>query len=114
MAGVRNMVRQHVFIFEQLEVVEAMWTFISHRMSNGKELCAKLEWADNDLAIAQKVVAEGAEALKLAEGKKEMIDTEADKLRKEGKVLEAKLKKVEQENVELKKEMKELRTRLVA
>lgn len=69
---------------------------------------------ENDLAAAQKVAAEGVEALKLAEGKKEAIDTKADKIRKEGKVPEAKLKKVEQENVELKKEMEELWTRLVA
>lgn len=57
------MVRQHTLLFEQLEVAEAMRAFISHRMSEGKELHARLERAKNDLVAAQKAAAEGAEAL---------------------------------------------------
>ncbi|RVW84079.1 hypothetical protein CK203_040544 [Vitis vinifera] len=41
--GVRNIVRQRALLFERLEVVEAMWTFISHRMSSGEKLHAILE-----------------------------------------------------------------------
>lgn len=108
MIGVRNMVRQRVLLFLALEVVEAMRTFISHRMSSGEELRAKLERAENDLVATQKVAVEGAETLKLVEGEKEAIFTEGNKLREEGRVVEAKLKKVEQENAELKKKMEEL------
>ncbi|RVW24097.1 hypothetical protein CK203_091336 [Vitis vinifera] len=41
------------------------------------------------------VATEGAEALKLDDGKKEAIYTKADKLRKEGRPAEVKLKEVE-------------------
>lgn len=44
--------RQRALLFERLEVVEAMWTFISHRMSSGKKLHAKLERVESDLAAA--------------------------------------------------------------
>ena len=57
---------------------------------------------------------EGAEALKLVEGEKETICTKVDKLREEGRIVEAKLKKAEQENAQLKKEMEKLRDGLVA
>ena len=62
-AEVRNMVRQCAILFEQLEVAEAMRTFISHRMSSNEELRVKLERVESDLAAAQKAVAELAEAL---------------------------------------------------
>lgn len=41
---------------------------------------------------------ERAKALKLAEGEKETIHIEVDKLREEGRIAEAKLKEAEQEN----------------
>ena len=75
------MVCQHALLFEWLEIVKAMGTFISHRMSSSEELCAKLERVESDLAVTQKVVVEGAEALKLVDGKKEMARAEANKLR---------------------------------
>lgn len=55
-------------------------------MSNGEELGARLEWAESNLTAAQKVATEGAKTLKLFEGEKETILTEADKLREKGKV----------------------------
>ncbi|RVW91808.1 hypothetical protein CK203_045906 [Vitis vinifera] len=79
-----NMVRQRALLFEWLEVAKAMWTFISHRMSIGEELRAKLERAESNLVVAQKAAMDGAEALKLAEEKKEAIRTKVDKLREEG------------------------------
>ena len=89
------MVRQRALLFEWLEVAKAMWTFISHRMSIGEELRAKLERAESNLVVAQKAAMDGAEALKLAEEKKEAIRTKVDKLREEGRVVKAKLKKAE-------------------
>ncbi|KAJ9687279.1 hypothetical protein PVL29_015956 [Vitis rotundifolia] len=74
-----------------------MRAFICHRMSNGEELRAKLEWVESDLASAQKAAVEGAEALKLAEGEKELIRIKVDKLRKESKTAEVKLKEAEHE-----------------
>lgn len=78
------MVHQHALFFERLEVIEAMRTFISHRMSGGEELHTRLERTENDLAATQKTVAERVEALKLAEGEREAIRAEADKLKEKG------------------------------
>lgn len=108
------MVRQHTLLFEQLEVVEAMRAFISHRMSEGEELHARLERAKNNLVAAQKATAEGAEALQLAEGERKVIRAEADKLRKKGGVAKTKLKRAKQENSQLKKDMEELRAGFTA
>lgn len=69
-----------------------MRTFISHRISSNEKLRAKSEQVENDLAITKKAAVEGSEALKLAEGEKEMTCAEADKLREEGRTVEAKLK----------------------
>lgn len=83
-------------------------------MSGGEELRARLKRAKNDLVAAQKVVVEGVEALKMAEGERKAIRAEADKLRKKGGVAETKLKRVKQENSQLKKEMEELQARFAA
>ena len=91
-AWVCNMVRQHALLVKRLKVAEAKWTFISHCMSNGEKLRAKLEGAESDLTAAQKVATEGTEALKLIEGEKETIHTKADKLREEGRAVKAKFK----------------------
>ncbi|RVW64612.1 hypothetical protein CK203_048494 [Vitis vinifera] len=81
-------------LFERLEVAEAMRAFISHRMGGA--------------------VAEGTEALKLAEGEREAIHVEAERLKKEDGVVEAKIKWAKQENSQLKKEMEELRAGFTA
>ena len=91
-----------------------MRTFISHRMSGCEELHTKLERVESDLTVVQKVAVEGAEALKLADGEKEAIRAEADKLRNKGRTTEAKFKEAEWENVQLKKEMEELQDGFVA
>ena len=82
-------------LFERLEVVEAMRAFVSHRLGGGEELRARLERVETDLATAQKVAIEEAEALKFVEGEREVIHAEADKLKKEGEIVEAKLKGAE-------------------
>ena len=74
-----------------------MRAFICHRISSGEELHAKLEWVESDLTAAQKAAVEGAEALKLAEGEKEVIRIKVDKLRKESKIAEVKLKEAKHE-----------------
>ena len=102
------MVCQRALLFERLEVVEAMRNFISHHMSGSEELCVKLERVESDLVAAQKAAAEEAKALKLAEGEKEAIRAETDKLRKERRTTKAKFKKSKGENAQLKKEMKKL------
>lgn len=81
---------------------------IYHHMSGGQELHTRLEWAKNDLINARKVAAEGAKTLKLVERAREAVRAEANKLRKESIMAEAKLKGAEQENSQLKKETKEL------
>ena len=91
-----------------------MRTFISYRMSGCEELRTKLEQVESDLTVVQKVAVEGAEALKLADGEKEAIRAEVDKLRNEGRTTEAKFKEAEWENVQLKKEMEELQDGFVA
>ena len=73
-----------------------------------------MERVESDLTAVQKVVVEGAKALKLADGEKEAIRAEADKLRNEGRTIEAKFKEAEWENVQLKKEMEELQDGFVA
>ena len=52
---------------------------------------------ESDLTAAQKAAVEGAEALKLAEGEKEVIRIKVDKLRKESKTAEVKLKEAKHE-----------------
>ena len=89
------MVHQRDLLFERLEVVETMRAFIFHHMSSGERLRGKLEPEKSDLATAEKVIVEGAEALKLTEGEKKAIRIDADKLRKEGKTTEVKLKETE-------------------
>ena len=83
-------------------------------MSGCEELHTKLERVESDLTVIQKVAVEGAEALKLADGEKEAIRAEVDKLRNEGRTTEAKFKEAEWENVQLKKEMEELQDGFVA
>lgn len=72
-----------------------MRAFVSHRLGGGEELRARLERVETDLATAQKVAIEEAEALKFVEGEREVIHAEADKLKKEGEIVEAKLKGAE-------------------
>ena len=74
----------------------------------------KLERVESDLVAAQKAAVKGAEVLKLAEGKKETVHAEANKLREEGIIVEAKLKEAEQENAQLNKKMEKLRAGFVA
>lgn len=74
--------RQHALLFECLEVVETMRVFITHRVSGSEELRAKLERVESDLAATQKTPADGANALKLVEGKQEVIRVESKWLRK--------------------------------
>lgn len=87
--------RQRALLFEPLEVAEAMRVFISHRLGGNKELCAKLERVETDLVAAQKAIVDGAEALKLAEGDKEVICAEADWLKEKEEAMEAKFKGAE-------------------
>ncbi|KAL6334747.1 hypothetical protein AAG906_021406 [Vitis piasezkii] len=70
--GVRNIVRQRALRFERLEIVEAI------------AISPPLEGATK-----------GTEALKAAKWEKETICTEADKLREEGRTIEAKFKEAE-------------------
>lgn len=44
--------RQRALLFEPLEVAETMRAFVTQRVSGTKELCAKLEWVESDLAAA--------------------------------------------------------------
>ena len=46
------MVHQRTLFFKRLEVIEPMLAFISHRMSGGMELRARLERAEIDLVVA--------------------------------------------------------------
>lgn len=50
-----------------------MRAFITQLVSGTKELCARLQWVESDLAAAQKVAADRFEALKPAEEEKEAI-----------------------------------------
>ncbi|KAL6319831.1 hypothetical protein AAG906_036896 [Vitis piasezkii] len=84
----------------RLEVAEAIWVFVSHRLGGGEELRARLERVKTDLVAAQK--------------ERETICVEVDKLKKEGEAVEVKLKGAEQENSQLKKEKNELEVGFVA
>ena len=75
------MMRQRTQLFKRLEVAEAMQAFISHHPSGIEELRTKLERVEADLAVAQKVVANRVETLKLVEGEKGAIWAKADQLK---------------------------------
>lgn len=89
------MVLQRALLFERLEVAEAMRAFISHHLGGSKEMRTRLERVEIDLVAAQKAIAEGVEALKLAEGKREVICAKTDKLKKTGEATEVKFKGVD-------------------
>lgn len=72
-----------------------MRTFISHYLGGSEELCVKLERLETNLVASQKVVVDGAEALKLVEGEKEAVRAEADQLKEKGEAMEAKFKGAE-------------------
>lgn len=109
---------QRDLLHKRLEVAEGMRAFISHRMSHAEELRVKLEQVEGELAAAQKVAAEGVEALRRAEEERDALQMEderlrkeseeAERLRKERESMEAKFQESEQENVHLKKEIEEL------
>ncbi|RVW33982.1 hypothetical protein CK203_100762 [Vitis vinifera] len=61
-----------------------------------------------------KVVANGAETLKLVEMEKGTIWAEVDRLKEKGEAMEAKYKGTEQENSQLKREVDELRANFAA
>ena len=83
-------------------------------MGGSEELRAKLKWVESDLAVAQKVAVDGAEAVRQAEGERKMTRAQASQLREERKAVEAKCKDAEQENGRLKKELEELRVGFAA
>ena len=72
----------------------------------------KLEQVEADLATTQKVIMDGTEMLKLAEGEKEAIRAEADQLKEKGEAMEAKYKGAQQENSQLRREVDELQASL--
>ena len=96
-ASIRNMVRQRTLLFVRLKVVKAMQSFISYRLGGSEDLRSRLERSETDLAAAQKAATEGVEALKKAGEKKEVFQVVVNKLKNEGEVAKAKLKKAEQE-----------------
>lgn len=55
-------------------------------MGGSEELHAKLEWAKNDLAAAQKAAADGVELLRKANEERETTNVEARRLREEGRL----------------------------
>ena len=83
-------------------------------MGGSEELRAKLKWVESDLAVAQKVAVDGAEAVRQAKGERKMTRAQASQLREERKAVEAKCKDAEQENGRLKKELEELRVGFAA
>lgn len=106
--------RQNTLLFERLKVAEAMRAFISHRLGDSEELCAKLERVEADLAATQKAVGDRTKALKLVKGEKRAICAEADWLKEKREAIEVKFKGVEQENSQLWREVEELRAGLTA
>lgn len=85
-----------------------MRAFVSHCLGGCEELCSRLERVETNLATARKVVAEGAEALKLPKREKEAFRVEVDKPKNESEAAKAKLKVVKQENSQLKRGIEEL------
>ena len=100
------MMRQRTQLFKRLEVAEAMQAFISHLLGGREELYAKLEPVKVDLVAAQKAVVDRTETLKLVEGGKGTICSEAERLKEKGEAMKAKYKGAEQENSQLRKEMR--------
>lgn len=72
-----------------------MRAFITQLVSGSKELCARLEWPESDFVPAQKVAADRVEALKPAEEEKESICAKSERLKEEGKAIEAEHKEAE-------------------
>lgn len=72
-----------------------MRAFITQLVSGTEKLYARLERVESDLAAAQKVAADGVEALKPVEEEKEAICAESERLKEEGKAAKAKHKEAE-------------------
>lgn len=58
------MVQQRELFSDLLRVVDHMKAFVSHHMGDEEELRSRLEQSEANLAAAQKIVAENAEALR--------------------------------------------------
>lgn len=80
-------------------------------MGDSEKLHAKLERVKSDLANAQKVVMDRAEALGKAEEEKKMAQAEVGRLREDVKVAEAKGRDSDKEIESLRKELEELQAR---
>lgn len=70
-AGVRNLLQQQAHVFQQLEAVETMRTYIAHNIDGNEDLLASLEIAKNKVVVAHKLVEESVCLLKKVEKKKE-------------------------------------------
>lgn len=85
-----------------------MRAFFVRQLDENEELCPQLDRAENDLVATQKTVADRAMLLKEVEEEREMAKTEACRVKKEKKVVEAKCKDAKQAKDLLKKELEEL------
>ena len=83
-------------------------------MGDSEKLHAKLERVKSDLANAQKVVMDRAEALGKAEGEKKMAQAEVGRLREDVKVAEGKGRDSDKEIESLRKELEELQARFTS
>lgn len=78
-----------------------MKAFVSHRMSCKEELHLRLEQSKANLAAAQKVAAENAEALKRSEEEKEALQSELERVKNWEEATWARLRDVEHEKAQL-------------
>ena len=108
------MAQQRELFSDLLRVVDHMKAFVSHRMGEEERLRLRLEQSKATLAIARKVAAENAEALKRLEGDNEALRVELKREKTQGEVLGARLDDVEHKKARLEKSVKDLWTCLAS
>lgn len=91
------MVQQRELFSDLLRVVDHMKAFVSYRMGGEEELRSRLEQSEANLAAAQKIAAENAEALRRSQEDKEALQIELEEAKNREKAIETRLNEAEDE-----------------
>lgn len=94
-SSICGMVQQRELFSDLLRVVDHMKAFVSHRMGGEEELRSRLEQSEANLAAAQKIAAENAEALRRSQEDKEALQIELEEAKNQEKAIETRLNEAE-------------------
>lgn len=100
-SGICGMVQQRELFSDLLRIVDHMKVFVSHHMGGKEELRSRLEQSEANLAAAQKITAENAEALRRSQEDKEALQIELEEAKNREKAIGTRLNEAEDERAQL-------------